>query len=176
VPGKKEMDMNRTIMKLSICAGLVLLVLTGCVITPDITAIIGNVNLYSGAPAGTHFGVLVLGRDSTFDEQNPNPGTLDIIERYTGEFLGDVTAGTYFFTANYAITDVPAGNYYLLAFLDFDEDGRFEAGEPFGFFDPNYNLYSQQVSYILAESAIVTITAGTLVNADIWLEGITPPA
>jgi fimbrial isopeptide formation D2 family protein len=61
-------------------------------------------------------------------------GMLNVIlyDEYPGVPIRNISISSPFFPTDYTFTDIPNGTYYIVAFLDINDDGLFEEGEPTG--------------------------------------------
>jgi hypothetical protein len=129
------MTTRRVLTFVAIIAGIA--ALAGCP-TGDISAaaIIGSLCLDHGAggpvPGGIEYHVLLYGPDTVVDLDNlddPAP-----VQSMTGTLPGGMDAS--YTMIQYVLLDVPAGDYFLFAWVDLNDDGVFNGYDDcFGFFE-----------------------------------------
>jgi hypothetical protein len=130
--------------------------------------IIGGIFTNYNIKGGTAFHVLVL--DSGTALVPTVPGSVDgvsTVARCDGSYPGSVD--DYHVAMNYVITDVPAGTYYVFAWIDWDDSGTFDSDYDFyTFYDFDYVTYA---STFLSkpDAANVVVPAVGAVNVDLYM-------
>jgi hypothetical protein len=162
----------RKMLPFALLALLALGLLAACDQLPSIeaAAIIGSINLDPNDEEGTHGGTVyhVLVYEAGTDVDPDFPATVNElvpVAETEGTFPG--TESDWYFTINYVITDVPAGTYYALVWIDYDNSGDFDLGDGdyFGFYERNSDgtaLWEQPYS----PNVVVPETG--LLDIDIW--------
>ncbi|OHD72797.1 MAG: hypothetical protein A2177_08970 [Spirochaetes bacterium RBG_13_68_11] len=154
--------MVRILLSLAALALLTLALLAGCDQLGNGTLIIGSLFTNYAIEGGTDFHVLVLASDTVLDPVAE--GAVDAVEtvaRYDGSYPGD--AGDDHYTTNYIITGVPAGTYYVFAWIDDFDNDEFDSNDFYGFYD------GLDTSTTQSEAAIVVVPATGAVDVDVYM-------
>lgn len=150
--------MVRRLLSLAALSLITFGVLVGCNQLAT-TMIIGSVNTDTEIEGGTPFHVLVLAAGTTLDPTTDGEvDSVPTVARYDGTFPGGV--GDWSYTANYQITDVPAGLYYVFTWIDMNDDGSFtSASDACVFYDGAYNPSAQPdvANVLVPEAGIVDV-------------------
>lgn len=163
--------MVRTLPSLAALALLALALVSGCEQSPGIeaAAIIGSIFIEPGAAAmqgGTEYHVWLVDADTVVDPLAPEGiDAVTPVAWVDGAFPG--TESDWYTTINYLITDVPAGTYFALAWIDHDASGSFNRvdGDYFGFYDTNA---TGMAIWTQPDGANVVVPETGLLDIDIW--------
>ncbi len=169
--------MVRKLLSLATLAILAFGLLSSCDQLPGVeaAAIIGSIFIASDTEAiygGAEFHVLILAGNADADPYTL--GSIDAITpvaRIDGTFPG--TTSDWMWTTNYIITDVPAGTYYALVWIDQDDSGDFDRsqGDFYGIYDANA---AGNAIWTQPSSPNVVVPATGILDIDIWC-GYQPP-
>jgi hypothetical protein len=169
--------MARKLLSLATLVILAFGLLSSCDQLPGVeaAAIIGSIFIAPDTVAisgGAEFHVLICAGNA-----NANPYTLGSIDAITpvaridGTFPG--TTSDWMWTTNYTITDVPAGTYYALVWIDQDDSGDFDGslGDFYGIYDANA---AGDAIWTQPSSPNVVVPTTGILDIDIWC-GYQPP-
>ncbi len=166
----KEVVMISKLLPMAALVLLALAVLAGCTPGIEMAAIIGSINIdhldLEGTHGGTEYHVWLYEAGTVVDPTVP--GSVDAVTpvaEASGTFPG--TMSDWYFTINYTITDVPAGTYFALVWIDYDNSGTFNLGDGdyFGFYDRNADgsaIWAQPMD------PNIVVPATGLLDIDIW--------
>jgi hypothetical protein len=152
--------MVRKLAGIAALAALALVLLAGCDVAGGSTnAIIGSISMdlnASEASGGLDYHVLVYeGTESVNPTIASTVNGLTTVAHLDGTFPGSM--GDWYWTTNYVLANVPAGQYYLFVWIDWDSSGDFDEDlDACGFYDGNMS--------------------GNAIRSEPWSPNITVPA
>ena len=157
--------MARKLAGIAVLAVAALVLLAGCdVVGGSTNAIIGSISMdlnASEAWGGLEYHVLVYKGTESVDVGIPSSvNGLTTVARLDGTFPGSMA--DWYWTTNYILADVPAGQYYLFVWIDWDSSGDFDEDyDACGFYDGSMSgnairsePYSPNVTVPAARSAV----------------------
>ena len=163
--------MVRKLAGIAVLAVVALALLAGCdVVGGSTNAIIGSISADldgSFVLGGTEYHVLVYEGTESIDPAFPNTvNGLTTVARLDSAFPG--LDSEQYWTTNYILADVPAGQYYVFVWLDLNDDTLFNRD------DDAFGFYEASVTFEAAEtepfSPNVTVPMTGLVDVDIWYD------
>jgi uncharacterized protein Usg len=163
--------MLKKLLPLVVLTLLAFMLLSGCEQPGAAMAvIIGSINIdpdivLEATHGGTEYHVLLYTSGTIVDPDIL--GSVEAVEpaaEVAGLFPG--TISDWYFTINYMITDVPAGAYFALVWIDYDLTGTFDPiNDYFGFYDANA---SGTTIWTQPTTPNVIVPATGIIDVDIW--------
>ena len=166
--------MVRKFAGIAVLAVAALALLAGCNMVSGTNAIIGSISMdlnASEAWGGLEYHVLVYEHIEYADPDIPtiDPGVPSTVNGLTpvahleGTFPGSM--GDWYWTTNYILADVPAGQYYLFVWIDWDSSGTFDEDfDACGFYDGNMSGNAIRTE---PDSPNVVVPAAGLLDIDV---------
>jgi hypothetical protein len=176
--------MGRKLAGIVVIAVLALALLAGCnVVGGDTNAIIGSIFIYPDdllAPedseiwGGAEYHVMVYDESETVDPfDSSTVNTLTTVARLDSTFPG--SAGYWYRTTNYFISDLPDGQYYVFVWIDVDDSGDFDIGsDAYGFYD-TMGTFSGYAVLDEPYSPNVVVPETGIIDIDVWCQYPPPP-
>jgi hypothetical protein len=174
----EEAIMVRTLVRLVGLAAIALGLFAGCTMVPEQgNAIIGSIFIDSSLGwvyGDTEYHVLVYDSTQSIDPADElTVNDLSTVAHLHGTFPGAVA--DWYFTTNFVITDVPAGEYFVFVWIDLDDDGEYTADvDALGFYDYDTTSYWTRIK-LEPVSPNVVVPAIGVVDIDVWCGELADP-
>jgi len=159
--------MVRKLAGIAVLAVLALALLAGCNMASGTNAIIGSISMdlnASEAWGGLEYHVLVYEGTESVNPSIPSTvNGLTTVAHLVGTFPGSMA--NWYWTTNYILADVPAGQYYLFVWIDWDSSGTFDEDfDACGFYDGNMSGNAIRTE---PDSPNVVVPAAGLLDIDV---------